>query len=184
MNRDPSRVMAHRGMLSKKPTSSMMVTISLGRVVSVSADKPEASMMVEIMPCATLKSAVISSMPWVTAAWASTKRIKHLNTISGFFNSVKLEHVFTIPMTKNSTSRAQPIAWSAPLMPWMTVQTPPPLKFSGVVLRSCQISASFPFQVPRAELRLSTIQFPLPIFITSRFVIKVGGIAAFAAIPP
>ena len=81
MNSDPSRVMAQRGMLSKKPTSSMMVTISAGRVVSVSADSPEAVMMVEIMPCATLKSAVISSMTWVTAAWASTKRIKHLNTI-------------------------------------------------------------------------------------------------------
>ena len=90
MNRDPSRVMAHRGMLSQKPTSSMMVTISAGRVVSVSADSPEAVMMVEIIPWATLNSAVISSIPWVTAACASTKRIKHLNTISGFFNSVKL----------------------------------------------------------------------------------------------
>jgi len=75
--------------------------------------------------------------------------------------------VVTIPITKNSTSRAQPMAWSAPLIPWMTVQTPPPLNSSGVVLRSCQISASFPFQVPRAEFRLSTIQFPLPISITS-----------------
>ncbi len=89
MNRDPSRVMAHRGMLSQKPTSSMMVTISAGRVVSVSADSPEAVMMVEIIPWATLNSAVISSIPWVTAVCASTKRIKHLNTISGFFNSVK-----------------------------------------------------------------------------------------------
>jgi hypothetical protein len=68
MNRDPSRVMAHREMLSRKPTSSMTVTISSGRVVSVSADIPEAVMMVEIIPWATLKSAVISSMPWVTAA--------------------------------------------------------------------------------------------------------------------
>jgi hypothetical protein len=159
--------MAQRGMLSRKPTSSMMVTISSGRVVSVSADIPEAVMIVEIIPCATLKSAVISSIPWVTAAWASTKRIKHLNTISGFFNSVKLEHVFTIPITKNSTSRAQPMAWSAPLMSRMTDQTAPPLKFSGLVESSVHISASFPFQVPRAELRLSTIQFLLPISITS-----------------
>ena len=59
-------------------------------------------------------------------------------------------------------------------MPSMTVQTPPPLNSSGVVLRSCQISASFPFQVPRAEFRLSTIQFPLPIFITS-FLQKIHG---------
>ena len=124
-------------------------------------------MMVEIIPWATLNSAVISSMPWVTAAWASTKRIKHLNTISGFFNSVKLPQVLTMPMTKNSTSRAQPMAWSAPLISCMTVQTPPPLNSSGLVESRVQISASFPFQVPRAELRLSTIQFPLPTHTTS-----------------
>ena len=50
---------------------------------------------------------------------------------------------------------------------WITVQTPPPLKFSGLVLMRVQISASLPFQVVRAELRLSTIQFPLPIYRTS-----------------
>ena len=73
-----------------------------------------------------------------------------------------------MPITKNNTSRAQPMAWSAPLMFWITVQTVPPLKFSGVVETNVQISASFPFHVPRAELRLSTIQFPLPIYITSK----------------
>ncbi len=31
MNRDPSRAMTHRGMLSMKPTSSMMITISASR---------------------------------------------------------------------------------------------------------------------------------------------------------
>lgn len=36
---DPSRVMAHKGMLSRKPTSSMMVTTSVGSVVAVSADR-------------------------------------------------------------------------------------------------------------------------------------------------
>ena len=35
----------------------------------------------------------------------------------------------------------------------ITVQTAPPLKSSGVVLTSVQISASLSFQVPRAELR-------------------------------
>ena len=140
----------------------MMVTISVGRVVAVSADSPEDVMMVEIIPWATWNSADISSMPWVTAAWASTKRMKHLNTISGFFNSVNDPQVLTMPITKNSTNRAQPIAWSAPLMPVITVQTAPPLKSSGVVLTSVHISASLLFQVPRAELRLSTIQFPLP----------------------
>ena len=51
-------------------------------------------------------------------------------------------------------------------MVWITSHTPPPLKFSGLVLRSCQISDSRSFQVPRAELMLSTTQFPLPISIT------------------
>ena len=35
-------VTAHRGMLSRKPAFSMMVTISAGRVVLVSTDSPEA----------------------------------------------------------------------------------------------------------------------------------------------
>ena len=54
------------------------------------------------------------------------------------------------------------MAWSAPLILTITFQTPPPLNSSGVVLMSCQISVSLPFQVSRAEF-----QFPLPILITS-----------------
>ena len=54
------------------------------------------------------------------------------------------------------------MAWSAPLILTITFQTPPPLNSSGVVLMSCQISVSLPFQVSRAEFKLSTIQFPLP----------------------
>ena len=49
----------------------------------------------------------------------------------------------------------------------ITDQTPPPLKFSGLVEISVQISASLSFQVESADFRLSTIQFPLPICITS-----------------
>ena len=67
MNREPSRVMAHRGMLSMKPTSSMIVTISRGKAVSVSTDSPEVSMMVEMIPCATWNRAIMNSIPWVTA---------------------------------------------------------------------------------------------------------------------
>ena len=59
------------------------------------------------------------------------------------------------------------MAWSAPLILTITFQTPPPLNSSGVVLMSYQISVSLPFQVSRAEFKLSTIQFPLPILITS-----------------
>ena len=106
MNREPSSVTAHRGMLSKNPTSSMMFTISSGSVVAVMADKPDELMMEDTMLWAMLNRAVISSMPWDTAAWASTKRTKHLSACSGFFNSAKLPIVFTTPITKNSTSRA------------------------------------------------------------------------------
>lgn len=59
------------------------------------------------------------------------------------------------------------MAWRAPLILTITSQTPPPLNSSGVVLMSYQISMSLPFQVSRAEFKLSTIQFPLPIRITS-----------------
>lgn len=48
----------------------------------------------------------------------------------------------------------------------MTDQTPPPLNSSGPVESRVHISVSRMFQVPRAEFRLSTIQFPLPIVIT------------------
>ena len=58
------------------------------------------------------------------------------------------------------------MAWSPPWMLRITDHTPPPLNSSGLVESRVQISASFPFQVPRAELRLSMIQFPLPIFLT------------------
>ena len=44
-------------------------------------------------------------------------------------------------------------------MPSITLQIPPPLKVAGSCVRSCQSSVSLPFQVSRAELRLSTIQF-------------------------
>ena len=45
----------------------------------------------------------------------------------------------------------------------MTFQMPPPLKFSGVVLMSVQISASLSFHVARALLRLSAIHEPVPV---------------------
>ena len=97
---------AHRGMLSRKLTSSMIVTISSGKVVSARADRPDAPIMVFTIPWPTVKRAVISSMPWDTAAWARAKRTKHFSTCSGFRNSVKLPQVFTTPITKKITSRA------------------------------------------------------------------------------
>ena len=106
INREPSRVMAHRGMLSINPTLSMMATISSGSVVALRSARPDESMMVEIMPWATRNRAVMSSIPYITAAWARIKRTKHLKAISGFFSSVKLPQVLTTPITKNSTRRA------------------------------------------------------------------------------
>ena len=50
MSSDPSKVTAHRGMLSKKLTSSMMVTISAGSVVAAIADSPEELIMEDTMP--------------------------------------------------------------------------------------------------------------------------------------
>ena len=104
-----------------------------------------------------------SSMPHDTAACASTKRMKHLKATSGFFISAKLPQVLTTPITKNSTSSAYPTAFNPSLIFTITFQTPPPLKDSGEVLMSCQISASLPFHISSAEFKLSTIQFPLPI---------------------
>ena len=127
------------------------------------AVRPDESMIVVTIPWATRKAPVISSMPQVTAACASTKRMKHLNASSGFFISAKLPQVFTIPMTKNSTNSAYPTAFSPSLMLTMTAQIPPPLKDSGDVVMSCQISESRSFHISSAEFRLSTIQFPLPI---------------------
>ena len=141
----------------------MMLAISSGSAVADMAVRPAESMIVVAMPWATRKAPVISSMPQVTAACASTKRMKHLNASSGFFISAKLPQVFTMPITKNSTSSAYPTAFNPPLIPTMTFQIPPPLKFSGDVVMSCQISSSLPFHISSAEFRLSMIQFPLPI---------------------
>ena len=160
---EPSSVTAQRGMESIKPTSSMTLTSSSGNVVADIAVSPEESMMVVTMPWATRNAPVISSMPHDTAACASTKRMKHLKATSGFFISVKLPQVLTTPITKNSTNSAYPTAFNPSLMFTMTFQTPPPLKDSGEVLISCQISASLPFHISSAEFKLSTIQFPLPI---------------------
>ncbi len=50
MNRDPSKVTAHRGVLSRKLTSSRIMTISPGRPEEDSTVRPEASIMVFTIP--------------------------------------------------------------------------------------------------------------------------------------
>ena len=63
MNRLPIKVTAHRGIDSKKPHSSIAVTISSGKVVPELAPKPALFIMVEITPCTISNRASISSMP-------------------------------------------------------------------------------------------------------------------------
>ena len=63
MNSPPISVTAQRGMLSKKPQSSMAVTISAGRTVDCGAPKPAAFIMDDTTPWMILNRASISSMP-------------------------------------------------------------------------------------------------------------------------
>ena len=51
INSDPNRVMAQRGILSRNPTFSITVTISVGIVISEIVDSPEDVIMVDTMPC-------------------------------------------------------------------------------------------------------------------------------------
>ena len=70
MNRLPMSVTAQRGMLSKKPQSSIAVTIDCGRVVFVAEPTPEDLMIVVMTPWAISKSASIRSSPYVTTPFA------------------------------------------------------------------------------------------------------------------
>ena len=63
INRPPINVTAHSGMLSKKPQSSIAVTISVGSTVCCAVPRPAAFMIVEITPCTMRNSAIISSKP-------------------------------------------------------------------------------------------------------------------------
>ena len=110
INNPPISVTAHKGILSKNPQSSMVVTISAGKVVCSGVPNPAAFIIVEIVPCTILNSASISSIPYVITPFANAKRTKSFKACSGFFTSVKLPQVFTIPITKNNTSKASPIA--------------------------------------------------------------------------
>ena len=63
INSEPSSVTAQSGMLSSRPTSSIVVAISAGSVDASIAVRPDAPIIVWIAPCAIENSAVISSMP-------------------------------------------------------------------------------------------------------------------------
>src|SRR5699024_6625752 len=68
----------------------------------------------------------------------------------------------------------------APLIPTMTFQMSPPLKFCGVWVSSSHSSPSFSFQVPRALSKVWTIQLS-PIFHTPQ--LRVPTWDAFFAAP-
>ena len=161
IKRLPSKVTIHKGMDSSIPTASIFSTISAGSSVTPPFVMPDCAMMVDTIPCTMENSAVISSMPYMMAPCARANRIKAFRACSGFFISVKLPQVLTIPAAKNKTSNPYPMAVSAPLIPVMTLQISPPLKDSGLWVSSVQISASFSFQVFSAEFRFCTIQLSL-----------------------
>ena len=129
-----------------------------GIVIDCGDPKPATVMIELIMPCTILSSAIISSMPWVTTPFAMANRTNSLTACSGFFTSAKLPQVFITPTTKNKTSRAYPMACTAPWTLCMTAQMEPPLKVSGDCVRSCQISASFPDHISSAFSMFLTIQ--------------------------
>ena len=157
INSPPSSVTAHSGMLLQNPTALILSTISCGNVVEVNPPVPAAPMARDTMPCTMSKTASISSRPYCTAAFARTNRMNSFSACSGLRASAKLPQVFTTPTAKNSTSRPRPMAVIALCTFSMTFHTPPPLKSASPCVRSCQISASFSFQVLSAAFRLSMI---------------------------
>ena len=73
-----------------------------------------------------------------------------LNATSGLFASVKLPQVLTTPITKNNTSKANPIACNAPCILSTTFHIAPPLKSAGDCVIKVHISLILSFQVSSA----------------------------------
>ena len=79
----PISVTAHSGIDSQKPQSSIVCIILCGRYVAPFPLRPEAAMIFDMTPCTMVNIAIIRSRPQVTAAFASTKRIKSFRACSG-----------------------------------------------------------------------------------------------------
>ena len=105
MNRLPSSVTSQRGMLSKKPTLSMVSTISWGMVTLAEAIPPTLDMTDWAMPPQMEKMVVITSIAEPTATFAATKRIRCRRANSGRWKSLKLAALWNIPIAKKSTNR-------------------------------------------------------------------------------
>ena len=76
MSRLPRKDTSHSGMLCKKPTSSMALTISEGSAAVVVTPPPMLFMDADTTLPQMEKIAVISSIPRPTATFAKTKRTK------------------------------------------------------------------------------------------------------------
>ena len=164
MNRLPRKETSQSGMLCKKPTSSMALTISAGSSAVVVTLPP----MLLIDADTTLphieKIAVINSIPRPTATFASTNRIKCRRANSGLCSSLKDAAEEKMPTAKNSTSKPYPIPTRAELMLVITLHICPPLKDSGVCVISVHSSASLSFHVAMALSRFLITQLSLMIY--------------------
>ena len=63
ISRQPSSVTSHRGMLARKPTSPMAVTISTGSDTVAPSIPPTLPAAAEMIPAQTAKMSTIRSMP-------------------------------------------------------------------------------------------------------------------------
>lgn len=158
---EPNSVTAHRGMLSKRLTSSIRAAICSGSSTGVVVVNPDAPMIVLTAPWHILNRVFVICRLYVMAALAQAKRTNTLNAASGRFNSAKDPQDFMTPITKNSVRSAYAMARSAPLTEIIAYQMAPPRKSSGAVVISVHISFSLSFHVARAEFRLSITKFPI-----------------------
>lgn len=71
INRLPNRETNQRDMLSSKPSLSIAVTISAGRVAAVEVELPIPNMTVAMIPPHALKIAVIISIRLPTASFTT-----------------------------------------------------------------------------------------------------------------
>ena len=164
MKRLPRKDTSHNGMLCIKPTSSMALTISPGRLAEVVTAPPMLFMDAETTLPQMEKMAVMISIPRPTATLASTKRMKCRRANSGLCSSLKDAAEEKMPIAKKSTSNPYPIPVSAELMLTMTLHICPPLNVSGVCVMSCHNSASLPFHVAMARSRFLTTQLSLMVY--------------------
>ena len=97
---------AHDGLASFiKPTSSMALTISPGRLAEVVTAPPILFMDAETTLPQMEKMAVMISIPRPTATLASTKRMKCRRANSGLCSSLKDAAEEKTPIAKNSTNK-------------------------------------------------------------------------------